>query len=229
MIPHALGPKNQNIKQKPCCNKLNKEFLIGQHYTHTHTFIYVKVKVIHSCLTLCDPMDYTVHGILQARILEWAAIPSPTDLPDPGIKPGSPVLQVDSLAAELPGKPIYINHQPTVLLTNLQPGQGATGQLVFAPCRGGGGDGAPSYTTHSHGSQAGLLPAGSSARCSQWPWLLSPSHLQATGLPHSTAARFPQQHPKGWGEVCPPPQPQPRDSGRPEVLDRQADRGQQRC
>ena len=27
------------------------------------------------CLTLCDPMDYTVHGILQARILEWVAIP----------------------------------------------------------------------------------------------------------------------------------------------------------
>ena len=30
----------------------------------------VKVKVAQSCLTLCDPMDYTVHGILQARILE---------------------------------------------------------------------------------------------------------------------------------------------------------------
>ena len=34
----------------------------------------VKVKVTHSCLTLCDPMD-RVHGILQARILEWVAIP----------------------------------------------------------------------------------------------------------------------------------------------------------
>ena len=30
-----------------------------------------EVKVTQSCLTLCDPMDYTVHGILQARILEW--------------------------------------------------------------------------------------------------------------------------------------------------------------
>ena len=27
------------------------------------------------CLTLCDSMDYTVHGILQARILEWVAFP----------------------------------------------------------------------------------------------------------------------------------------------------------
>ena len=33
----------------------------------------VKVKVAQSCPTLCDPMDYTVHGILQARILEWVA------------------------------------------------------------------------------------------------------------------------------------------------------------
>ena len=35
----------------------------------------VKVKVAQSCPTLCDPMDYTVRGILQARILEWVAIP----------------------------------------------------------------------------------------------------------------------------------------------------------
>ena len=34
---------------------------------------FLKVKVTQSCLTLCDPMDYTVHGILQARILEWVA------------------------------------------------------------------------------------------------------------------------------------------------------------
>ena len=33
------------------------------------------VKVTQSCPTLCEPMDYTVHGILQARILEWVAIP----------------------------------------------------------------------------------------------------------------------------------------------------------
>ena len=35
----------------------------------------VKVKVAQSCPTLCDPLDYTVHGILQARILEWVAVP----------------------------------------------------------------------------------------------------------------------------------------------------------
>ena len=35
----------------------------------------LKVKIAQSCLTLCDPMDSTVHGILQARILEWVAFP----------------------------------------------------------------------------------------------------------------------------------------------------------
>ena len=35
----------------------------------------VKVKVAQLCPTLCHPMDYTVHGILQARILEWVAFP----------------------------------------------------------------------------------------------------------------------------------------------------------
>ena len=34
------------------------------------------VKVAQSCPTLCDPMNYPVHGILQARILEWVAFPS---------------------------------------------------------------------------------------------------------------------------------------------------------
>ena len=33
----------------------------------------MKVKPAQSCPTLCDPIDYTVHGILQARILEWVA------------------------------------------------------------------------------------------------------------------------------------------------------------
>ena len=106
---------------------------------------FLKVKVTQSCPTLCDPMDYTVPGILQARILEWVAfpfsrvsspprdgtqvscvaggfftswatreaqeywsrwsIPFPGDLSDPGIEPGSPALQADSLPTELSGKP----------------------------------------------------------------------------------------------------------------------------
>ena len=49
------------------------------------------VLVAQSCLTLCNPMDFSppgssVHGIIQARILEWVAMPSSRDLPDPGIE-----------------------------------------------------------------------------------------------------------------------------------------------
>ena len=40
---------------------------------NNNSAINMKVKVAQSCPTLCDPMDYTVHGILQARILEWVA------------------------------------------------------------------------------------------------------------------------------------------------------------
>ena len=63
---------------------------------------YVCVLVAQSCPTLWDPMDCnprgsSLHGILQARILEWVAIPSPGDLPDPGSNPGLPVLQASSL------------------------------------------------------------------------------------------------------------------------------------
>ena len=71
----------------------------------------MKELVTQSCRTLCDPMDYsppgfTVHGILQARILKLIAFPSPGDLPDPGMEPGPPALQADSLPSEPPGKPL---------------------------------------------------------------------------------------------------------------------------
>ena len=66
--------------------------------------------VTQSCSTLSDPIDCgppasSVHGILQARMLEWIPFPSPGDLSDPGIKPRSPALQADSLPSEPPGKP----------------------------------------------------------------------------------------------------------------------------
>ena len=53
-------------------------------------------KSLQSCLTLCNPLDcslpgFPVHGILQERILEWVAVPSFRDLPDPGTEPTSPV------------------------------------------------------------------------------------------------------------------------------------------
>ena len=65
----------------------------------------VKVKVAQLCPTLCNPMDYTVHGILQARILEWVAFPFSRGSSQPRIEPRSPALQADSLPAEPQGKP----------------------------------------------------------------------------------------------------------------------------
>ena len=96
----------------------------------------VKVKVAQ-CVWLCDPGQNTVvgslplpQGIFPTRgsnsglphcgfFTRWATreaqeywsglpIPSPGDLPDPGIEPGSPALQVDFSPAELPGKPILL-------------------------------------------------------------------------------------------------------------------------
>jgi len=54
----------------------------------------------------CSPPGSSVHWFLQARILEWVVVAFSRDIPDPGIKPGSPALQVDSLPSEPPGKPI---------------------------------------------------------------------------------------------------------------------------
>ena len=65
--------------------------------------ILVKVEVSQLCLTLCDPMDYAVHEMLQARILEWVAIPFSRGSSQPR---DPPALQVDSLPAELTGKPL---------------------------------------------------------------------------------------------------------------------------
>ena len=57
----------------------------------------MKVKVAQLCPTLYDPMDDTVHGVLQARILEWVAIHLSGDVPHPGTETKSPALQADSL------------------------------------------------------------------------------------------------------------------------------------
>ena len=64
----------------------------------------MKVKVTQSCLTLCDLMDYRVHGILQAKTLEWVAILFSRGSSHPGIEPRSLALQADSLPAEPQGK-----------------------------------------------------------------------------------------------------------------------------
>ena len=64
-----------------------------------------KVKVTQSCLTLCNPINYTVHGILQARILEWVALPFSRGSSEPRDRIQVSHITVDSLPAEPQWKP----------------------------------------------------------------------------------------------------------------------------
>ena len=94
--PEKCNPKESNRtynlichRGNCCCCSVNK----------------VKVKNIQSCPTLCIPMDYTVHGILQAKILEWVAIPFSWGSFQPRNWTQVSAFQEDSLPAEPPGKP----------------------------------------------------------------------------------------------------------------------------
>ena len=74
------------------------------------TDTYMCAKSFQSCLTLCNPMDCSppgssVHGILQARILEWVTVLFSRRSSPPRDQTRSPTLQADSLPAELQGKP----------------------------------------------------------------------------------------------------------------------------
>ena len=90
--------KNMRNKPKKQTNKQTKP--LSAHITGSNqkiyggvidlvTGLYVPAKLLQSCPTLCDPMDYSppsysVHGILQARILQWVAIPSSRGSSQPG-------------------------------------------------------------------------------------------------------------------------------------------------
>ena len=74
--------------------------------------------VAQLCPTLCDLMDcnlpgLSVHGVLQARILEWIAFPSPGNLPNQGIEPRSSGLQ----ACSLPSEPLQFSSVAQLCLT----------------------------------------------------------------------------------------------------------------
>ena len=76
--------------------------------SHGHYFP-VGTLVTKSCPTLVTPWSVahpSVHGISQGRILESVVISFSGGSSQPGIKPGSPALQEDSLLTDTPGKPI---------------------------------------------------------------------------------------------------------------------------
>ena len=99
------------IWKQPKCPK--DEWLRKMVCVCVHTYTYtVTVVVIYSLshVQLCNSMhcnlsESAVHGISQARTLEWAANSFSRDLPEPGIKPASPALAGGFFTTKLPGKP----------------------------------------------------------------------------------------------------------------------------
>ena len=74
-----------------------------------------------------QPMDHIlpgspVHGLFQARILEWFAISFSRRSPDPGIEPGSPALQVDSLPLSQQRSPVSTHYRENTPLQSIARG-----------------------------------------------------------------------------------------------------------
>ena len=76
-MENSIRNQDLGIRYAHCCgdalllgplSRKSKEIYVG-------ILIGVYVKVAQSCPTLCNPMDYTVHGVLQARKLKWVAVP----------------------------------------------------------------------------------------------------------------------------------------------------------
>ena len=88
---------------------------------HTLQCCLVLCSVAQSCPTLCDPKDPVAHqaplsmGFSRQDYWSGLPFPSPGNLPNPGIEPWSPTLQVDSLPSEPLGKPhltLITSHKP---------------------------------------------------------------------------------------------------------------------
>jgi len=98
----ALWPKIWYILEKVHVHVRKSVFCC---FWMVYSMKWSEVKIAQSCPTLCDPMDYTVEGILQARILEWVAFPFSRGSSQSSTEPRFLTLQVDSLPAEPQGKP----------------------------------------------------------------------------------------------------------------------------
>ena len=100
-------------------DRLNFGFFSNNKKEMENRWFCLHAKLLQLCLTLCDPMDcsppgFPIHGILQARILEWVIMPSSRESSQPGIEPEFPALQVDSLLSESPEKPYGSTHESKI-------------------------------------------------------------------------------------------------------------------
>ena len=93
----------------------------------------MKVKAAQSCLTLCNPMDYTVQGILQAGTLEWVAVPFSRGSSQPRDRTQVSRIAGYSLLSEPPGKPKTTGVGILSLLQGIVPSQESNQGLLH--CR----------------------------------------------------------------------------------------------
>ena len=97
---------------------------------------HVHAKSLQSCPTPCDPMDcQTPLSMGFSRQEYWNGLPCPTpgDLPDPGIEPGSSALQADSSLSEARGKPQNTGVGCHALLQGISSTQGSNPHLLCLP------------------------------------------------------------------------------------------------
>ena len=118
--------------------------------------------VAQSCPTLCDPMDYTVHGILQARILEWGAFPFSRGSSQPRDRSQVSCItescNADSLPAEPQGKPKNTGAGSLSLLQQIFPTQELNQDLLYQLSYQGSPDFTFSSVQFSRSVSNSLLP-----------------------------------------------------------------------
>ena len=144
-----------------------------------------------SCLTLCDTMDYSppgssIHGILQARILEWVAMLSSRGSSQPRDQIQYPALQVDSLSSEPPGKPWQIIYG--------SPAAAAANSLQSCPTLCNPIDGSPPGSSVPGILQARTLEWVAISFSNVWKWKLkvkSLSRVQLVATPWTAAYQAP--------------------------------------
>ena len=82
-----------------------------------------KVKVAQLCPSLCDPMDYTAHGILQARILEWVAFPSSRGSSKPRDRTRVSLIAGGFFTSGAMGEALELPYEPASLLLGVYLGK----------------------------------------------------------------------------------------------------------
>ena len=98
-----------NITKKTLCSRKNIYTNVQGNIMQDSQKWKVKVLVAQVCPTLCDPVGCSpagsfIHGLPRQEYWSGLPFPAPEDLPDPGVKPGPPPFQADSLPCEPPAK-----------------------------------------------------------------------------------------------------------------------------